>query len=144
MPQRIDSRRKGSAAERELAGILHDLLGIRFERNLSQPRGGGHDLDPEAAAFPFAIEVKRHRTITDANLRQWWPQAVLQAKTAGRHPALAYRADRQPWRVVVPLHTIAENHPASANYCSTADLPIFAFATIARETLSAQELARCA
>lgn len=108
------SRRKGSAAERELASAIHDLLGVRLVRRLTQSRGGGHDLElEEGASGPIvdalsrlAIECKRYATITPASLAQWWSQAVRQAEAVGQWPALCYRADRQPWRVRLPLAAV--------------------------------------
>ena len=108
------SRRKGATAERELAGAIHDLLGVRLVRRLTQVRGGGHDLEllegeggPVAAVLErLAIESKRYASVTPASLAQWWSQAVRQAEAAGKWPALCYRADRQPWRVRLPLAAV--------------------------------------
>lgn len=107
----INSRNKGASAERELAGVLFDALGVRLVRNLDQCRGGGHDLvvaeDQEGPVCDylnsFAIEVKRHQTATPAKISGWWDQAERQALAVGKTPLLAYRADRQSWRVVVPV-----------------------------------------
>lgn len=115
-----NSRRKGAAGEREFAARVLELTGVRLIRQLDQCRGGGHDLEPEAghtsdtarALRRFAIEVKRRRTITDADVTRWWTtEAVPQADAARLAPALAYRADRSPWRVVVPLRTLAPTLP---------------------------------
>lgn len=108
------SRRKGSGAERELAGCLHDLLGVRLRRNLSQARGGGFDLElEEGASGPIAeglallaIECKRYATITPASLAAWWSQACRQAEAAGKWPALCYRGDRAAWRCRLPLSAV--------------------------------------
>ena len=87
------SRRKGQSSERELFGILSDLLGTCVRRNVDQARNGGADgLDVPG----WAIECKR----VESGFRgEWWSQAIDQAQRAGRRPALAYRASRQPWRV---------------------------------------------
>ena len=109
---RINSRAKGAAAEREFAALLLDLLGVKLARNLEQSRSGGHDLeavgdDPAALALRrFAIECKRYAAIPPAMLAKFWEQAESQARRASRVPALAFRADRQEWRVVVPLSAL--------------------------------------
>ena len=86
-------RNKGQRGERELFGILSDLLGTSVRRNVDQARNGGADgLDVPG----WAIECKR----VESGFRgEWWSQAIDQAQRAGRRPALAYRASRQPWRV---------------------------------------------
>lgn len=108
------SRRKGAAGEREFAAAVLDALGVRLVRQLDQCRSGGFDLAPapddtSAGAVllaGYAVEVKRRRAATPASVAVWWRQAVRQADAAGLRPLLAYRADRQPWHVVAPLHTL--------------------------------------
>lgn len=108
---RINSRQKGAAAEREFCRAIHDALGVRFVRNLEQSRGGGHDLvvaegqgAPNAEALDrYAIEVKRYSKATIGLLSGWWGQACRQAGAVNKVPLLAYREDRQPWKVVMPL-----------------------------------------
>ena len=110
-----NGRRKGADGEREFSTALADVLGVRLVRRLDQCRGGGHDLEPdpndESAAARhlrrYAVEVKRHRTAPTAAVAAWWAQAVRQADAARLAPLLAYRADRQPWHVVVPLVELA-------------------------------------
>ena len=86
-------RNKGARGERELFGILADLLGTCVRRNVDQARNGGAD----GMEVPgWAIDCKR----VESGFRgEWWSQAIDQAQRAGRRPALAYRASRQPWRV---------------------------------------------
>lgn len=137
------SRRKGSSGERELAAALHDLLGIRLARRLTQVRGGGHDLElPEGATGPvaevlgrLAVEVKRYREVSPGGLAQWWSQAVRQAEAVGLWPALAYRPDRHPWRVRLPLACLRPDLIPEVWHDPdlTADLPLPAFACLCRE-----------
>jgi hypothetical protein len=87
---------KGANAERELAKLLGDRLGISLQRNLEQWRSGGFDL---LSDLPLAIEVKRCEQL---QLNQWWKQALRQSQ-GGKIPVLCYRQSRQPWRIVVPL-----------------------------------------
>ena len=135
------SRTKGAAGERELCSRIHALTGVRLVRRLDQCRGGGHDLEPEpgdtsAAATwlrRFAPEVKRHRAAAPASVATWWAQAVRQADAAGLVPLLAYRADRAPWHVVVPLHALAPGTaPADDAVPHMATLDLEGFAAVAR------------
>jgi Holliday junction resolvase len=131
----INSRQKGAGAEREFAGLIHDWSGVRLIRNLEQTRSGGHDLivHPDevgsvADAFrKLAIECKRYQTATDAQIQKWWAQAVLQADQAGLKPVLAYRANRSPWRVVVPLVHVNPSLSQNSQLTYTATLSIEGF-----------------
>jgi len=97
MSMSASQRNKGQRGERELFGILSDLLGTCVRRNVDQARNGGADgLDVPG----WAIECKR---VESGFQSAWWSQAIDQAQRAGRRPALAYRASRQPWRVRVCL-----------------------------------------
>ncbi len=125
----INSRQKGAGAEREFAGLVHDWSGVQLIRNLEQTRSGGHDLivQPDEVGSvadyfrKLAIECKRYQTATDGQIQKWWAQAVLQADQAGLMPVLAYRADRAPWRVVVPLWVVnqAMSRNQQLSYCVT-------------------------
>ena len=103
-------RNKGAVAERELARLILDHLGVRMIRRLEQSRSGGCDLevapDQEGAVADFlrgcAIEIKRHRRALNGMRRKWWLQAAEQALASDRIPMLAYREDGQPWRFVTP------------------------------------------
>lgn len=134
-------RRKGASGEREFARALEELLGIRLDRNLEQSRRGGHDLIPPAsAAGPvaealagLAIEIKRYATTPPGSLATWWSQAVRQAE-AELWPCLAYRGDRQAWRVRLPLAAIRPDlFPFWPDPDLTADLHISAFCCLVRE-----------
>lgn len=132
------SRRKGAAAERELARLLFEELGVEVRRNLEQCRAGGFDLEADESdtilLARYAIEVKRHRQATPALLRAWWGQASHQAEQARRTPALAYRGDRAPWHVVVPLTAISPDLPTGGlDYTATLSLP--GFCALVRERL---------
>lgn len=103
-------RRKGANGERELARLLREHLGADVTRNLLQTREGGADLN---GLTGWALEVKRAAT---PRLADWWQQTCAQAQATGQRPALAYRLDRRPWRVVVALRDVAacfENAPLS-------------------------------
>jgi len=136
-------RRKGANAEREFAQLIDDWIGVRLRRRLGQYQSGGCDLEmcfdqsgPVALRLSHcAIEVKRMASVTTALLESHWRQAVRQADEAGKVPVLAYRADRQPWRVVVPLELIDIDLPRgddSMDY--TATMSIAGFCAVIRET----------
>lgn len=135
------SRCKGASGEREFAACLHDLLGIRLARRLTQVRGGGHDLElPEDAAGPvaealarLAIECKRYSVVTPGSLAAWWSQAVAQAERVGLWPCLAYRADRQEWRVRLPLAAVRPDFPYWPDAGLAVDLHLAGFACLVRE-----------
>lgn len=121
-------RRKGADGERELARLLRESLGAGVFRNLDQPRQGGADLLGIAG---WAIEVKR---ATRPALAAWWSQACAQADALACRPALAYRLDRQPWRVVVALRHIATGFEfAPLEMRVETDLEVFT--ALVRETI---------
>jgi hypothetical protein len=124
------SREKGSRGERELAALLCAHLGdSTIQRNLSQCRDGGEDLGGSLTLGAFAIEVKR---CEERCLAVWWAQACEQA--SGRIPVLAYRANRAPWRFVVPLGAIHSGfRPEDTEV--TVTLSLEAFAAVVREAL---------
>jgi Holliday junction resolvase len=139
----VNSRRKGASAEREFAALLHEELGVKLERNLEQSRGGGHDLLPppgvEGSAADvlrmLAIECKRYRQATPAMVAKWWNQATRQALSVNAWPVLAYRADRQRWRVVLPLAAITTTPAAWSGAEWTIETTIEAFCALVRESL---------
>jgi len=96
------SRNKGASGERELIREIEDQTGVRLQRNLAQSFGGGHDL---IGLDYFAIECKRYANIGNAEKAQFWAQAVRQAQRVDKSPAVCFRADRSPWRVLVAYPT---------------------------------------
>ena len=125
-------RRKGKDGERELARLLREQLGADVTRNLEQTRQGGADL----LGLPdWAIEVKR---AVRPRLGEWWLQTCQQAEATGQRPALFYRLDRQPWRVVVALRDVAtgfENAPLTLRL----ETDVEVFAALAREFMPAAD-----
>jgi hypothetical protein len=88
-------RRKGAAAEREVATILTDSLGIAVKRQLGQARDGGDDI----RVGRWRLEVKRRETLAmDA-----WSAQVEACAEAGERPAVIYRRSGQPWRISMLL-----------------------------------------
>lgn len=96
----INSRAKGQRAEREVAGLLADLLGRVVSRRIQNAK---HDYDLIGLeAFGFAAEVKHYAEVTDALKAGWWEQAQRQARLHKLKPVLFYRGNRQKWRAVLP------------------------------------------
>lgn len=127
----INPRRKAKDAELELAGLLHERLGLRVQRNLDQCRQGGHDL-----ILPgWALEVKR---ATKVLRNTWWQQTVHQADAAELRPALAWRANRQPWKFLLALRDLAPAY-AGQSVWLTAEIDLDSFCLVVRETLSPED-----
>jgi len=134
-----NSRRKGASGEREFSAAVLDAMGVRLLRQLDQCRGGGFDLAPEpdddspTAAWlrRHAIECKRHRGATAAEVAGWWAQTVRQADDAALAPMLAYRADRQPWHVVLALDALVPGIDATDKR-PTATVSLDGLAALAR------------
>lgn len=122
------NRNRGAAAERELARWIKDELGVEVSRNLKQfQQAQEGDLTPLG---PMLLEVKYHARI---NTRDWWRQAVEQAKKRGLIPVVAYKVARKGWRFVLP-HTSAQGD-WSHDFEFTIDVGPACFAMIAREAL---------
>ena len=126
------SRRKGATYENEIAGQLHDRLGITFRRDLEQYRATERgDLIPDDEAFPFVIECKRHAEGVNC-LAAWKAQAVAAAKAARKRPAVIFRFDRQQTRVAVPLSALCDAWPAD----DWAEVSLDGFCLLAREIMA--------
>lgn len=118
--------RKGKVGEREFANLLSERLGSQVTRNLNQSREGGHDL---VGVGEFAVEVKRQDVL---RVSAWWEQAVKQAASSGKRPALAYRLPRHPWVVRVRLkELIASLGTGDGNL--VAELCVDGFCALIRE-----------
>lgn len=123
------SRNKGASGERELIRAIEDETGIRLERNLAQSFGGGHDL---IGLDFWAIECKRYANIGNAEKAQFWRQAVEQARRVGKQPAVCFRADRAPWRVLVAYPTDIYQPEDFRRSC---EISLELFCGLIRETL---------
>jgi len=106
MPKK--SQDKGRRGEQELAALLRDHLGAVVQRTGHQQGAeGGFDLE----LHDCSIEVKRYRRVTDHLLHVWWNEVLNQHAIAdiagdnGKLGVLAYRADQQEWRFMVPQLT---------------------------------------
>lgn len=95
----MNSKRKGSCGERELLHLL-EAHGIPGQRNDQRYIGGADnpDIAADVRGLPLHIEVKRTERL---RLREALQQAERDA--AGRVPVVAFRGNREPWRVVLRL-----------------------------------------
>ena len=101
----VNGRAKGAAAEREIAKLLFDELGLSFKRDLEQYRAADHgDLICDEP-FPFVIEVKRYKTGC-APQPAWWDQVCAAAKSAGLLPMLVYKYNHQQWKWRMPAEAV--------------------------------------
>ena len=106
----VNGRNKGASFEREVAKMLFLELNIGFKRDLEQTRTAGHaDLIPDDPAFPFALELKRYKDGPINGPDKWWEQVTIAANRLNKRPALIYKYDRQPIRVVVEMQGIRCN-----------------------------------
>jgi Holliday junction resolvase len=105
-----NSRTKGAQFEREVAKLLLLELGINFKRDLRQYQEADHgDLIPDDPAFPFELELKRYASGPISGTEKWWKQVTTAAAKTGKRPALIYKYDRQPIRVVVEMQGVRCN-----------------------------------
>lgn len=92
------ARNKGAAAERELATLLSNELGVTIKRKLGQSREGGDDIQVEH----YRLEVKRREAL---RIDDWCKQIEASAGP-GEWPVVVYRRSGQPWRAVVPIELL--------------------------------------
>ena len=127
---KINSRAKGKAGERELINELKALLPPELTSeltlNLDQTRDGGHDI---LGLGDWALEVKRYAEVTPADLERFWKQATEQARKDEKRPALAYRQDRRPWRVVMRMSDVGLLVESDA-YVDTIEMSLELFAKL--------------
>lgn len=120
---RINIRKKGANAERELATQLNDIVNALLlkhtlpvpekpviQRNQNQTAVGGNDL---SNCFGIGIEVKRQEQLS---INKWWEQCVKSCAKNHEFPVLVYRQNKQAWRVVMNVWVQlppAEGHPVA-------------------------------
>lgn len=115
------SCRKGKIGEREFCRRVATLTNgrVNLQRNLAQSRDSGDD----TGVFNFSIEIKRHRTATDGQVKQWWQQCQANANAQNKVPVLAFRPDQQHWQVVMhPNYFFAET---DVRGCVRMDIELF-------------------
>lgn len=94
----INSRQKGAAGERELAGVLRDH---GFDARRGQQFSGGKD-SPDVVCTDlgdFHFECKR---VQKGNLYDWLAQATRDAGDT-KVPVVAHRRNNEQWVAILPL-----------------------------------------
>ena len=103
---KINSRAKGAAGERELAGYLREQGWQKARRTVQyagNPEGGSGDVVCEN--FPFHIEGKRCQALKP---EEWMAQAKRDCP-AGKIPAVFFRRNgRKEWLVVLSADDVCE------------------------------------
>ena len=127
-------RTKGVSAERVVARLIREWLGLDVRRNWqAQSAEGGADL----TGIPgWSIEIKRAKEFR----HDWWRQAEEQASADNTTPALIYLLDHtrrgqaliDRWRVILPLQAMSR-YDVDAGL--TAEISLRAWIQLARESL---------
>ena len=127
-------RTKGATAERVVAGLIRDWLGLPVFRNWQgQAAQGGADL----TGIPgWSLEIKRAKEFRN----DWWDQAEGQAAECGTTPVLIYLLDRtrrgqsliDRWRAILPLAAFSR---FDVDEGLTAEISLRAWIQLARESL---------
>ena len=124
------SREKGKRGEREVFGLLSDLLGTVVKRNINARRG-----DCDSLELPgWACESKRTEAWTDG----YWAQAVEQAERVKRRPVLFWRGNRRPWVAMVDFVDVAALEVPRGH---RVEMSLEAFASFVREELAVAAIA---
>lgn len=91
------SRNKGANAERELAKIIGERLGITMHRT---PLSGGMSWKGDIQGWQgFHVEAKRCERLS---IPSWVAQSEADCPD-GSVPLVVFRQSREPWRVVLRL-----------------------------------------
>jgi Holliday junction resolvase len=98
-------RNKGSRAENQFAAMLTDSLGFEIKRSLGQARDGGADIK----LGPFQIQIKHAMR---PQIKAWWQQTCQDAFKGNGAPVLAYKINRQGWRIRVRMQELIGNNEA--------------------------------
>ena len=92
----INVRQKGKDGELEFVNKYQIFFPDTIKRNLLQTREGGADV---SGCAPFQIEIKRCEKIEHS---KWWAQVNRALASPEEIPVVAYRANKQPWRFLIP------------------------------------------
>lgn len=105
----MNSREKGAAGERELAGILK---GYGYSCRRGQQYCGANG-DADVVGLPgIHIECKRVEAL---NIDKAMEQAASDAKD-GEIPAVFHRKNRKGWKVTLPLEDFMRLYQASGDF----------------------------
>ena len=108
----MNSKKKGSAGERELCSVL-TAAGFPAHRNDQRFLGGYDNPDIDAEGLEaYHIECKR---VERLNVSDAFAQAVIDS--AGRIPVVAHRKNREPWLITLRLEDWLDDHRTSDSDC---------------------------
>lgn len=97
------ARQKGANFEREIANLLTDQTGIKFERGLAQTRGGGAEVADITTKHllpkPLHFELKRQ---IRCNIKAAYEQALEDAAPDSTH-IIVTKSDREPIMVTMEI-----------------------------------------
>lgn len=93
---KINSKRKGSAGEREVAALLREY-GYNARRGIQSPGG---QLEADVVGIPgYHLEIKRNEKL---NISTAMAQSMRDAKP-DEVPVVVHRKNREPWFITLPL-----------------------------------------
>ena len=108
----MNSKKKGSAGERELCAVL-TAAGFPAHRNDQRFLGGYDNPDIDAEGLEaYHFEVKR---VERLNVSDAFAQAVMDS--AGKVPVVAHRKNREPWLITLKLENWLNDHRTSDSDC---------------------------
>lgn len=135
----VNGRNKGASFERQIGGLLHDELGIKFKRDLEQYRAADHgDLLADDPNFPFVIECKRYASGAGCK-PAWWQQAKAAASAVGKMPCVIYKYDRRDIRCVIEFTALYKMIGSSFESEHQAEMTLGAFCYAAREIMNGRD-----
>jgi len=112
--QKVNSKVKGNRNELEVAKALTRWTGVEFRRT---PMSGAIHVPLDWLCgdvfcvdknfdFPFSVETKHYRKVTNSLLHKWWDQTCDDAKRINKLPLLIYRSNNWPadtWDILLPI-----------------------------------------
>jgi hypothetical protein len=135
---KANSRNKGAAFEREIAGRLFGLTGVSFKRDIEQYRAADHgDLIPDDPAFPFVVECKRYAA-GKACKPAWRAQASKAARAVNKLPCVVYKFNHADIWVSVPFAAFTAAFGGRDNPDEWAETTIEGLAFLASEIMAAR------
>jgi Holliday junction resolvase len=121
---KVNSKKKGSRVERELAKLLTDRFGREFSRSVGSGNRWSQVADmPDAAretfagdlvvptGFRWSLECKGGYDSSDTlasllssgskQIDEWLAQAQADSERSGRKPLICWKPSRRPWLAIV-------------------------------------------
>lgn len=107
MAKRINSRRKGAAAERELAELFATTFSTTVRRGLSQAGGASCRPDIDLSQSPLEKIHVECKLVESLNLSKAMSQAIRDSRP-GHIPIVCHRKAREPWHVTLLFKDLIE------------------------------------